>query len=155
MQKTIAQASALFFILSLVVSIASCADTVNNDFGPKESRIREINKSVQAQKYICDGIEEPVYYRGRKIYNGCHTRYYKYQSTTTGKMYKPKRKPVCQELGERPFTSENLAEIKRIEGELVVGYRQLRNRNFMWVGLMLLFMVIGSNADRIEEMLSK
>lgn len=155
MQKTIAQASALFFILSLVIGFASCADTVNNDFGPKEDRIREINKSVQAQKYICDDIPEPVYYRGRKIYNGCHTRYYKYQSTTSGKMYKPKRKPVCQELGERPFTSENLAEIKRIEGELVVGYRQLRNRNFMWVGLMFLFMMIGSNADRIDEMLSE
>ena len=139
--------------LTVVVGFASCVDTYNSEIGTRESRIRDINRSVQAQKYICDGIEEPVYYRGRKIYNGCHTRYYKYQSTTTGKMYKPKRKPVCQELGERPFTEENLAEIKRLRDEIKVEHNEWGNQNLMVLALLIFLFIVFCNSDLIDEKL--
>ena len=136
--------TAILLVLIPLYTCISCISTINNEMGGMEKEIRQINRSVQSQKWICDGIEEPVYYRGRKIYNGAFTRYYKYQSAKTGKMYRPKKKPVCQELGERPFTDENLERISFLrssikkEHEDLWHYRNLRNL-VLWILLFIFF----------------
>lgn len=138
--EKISMGSAIMLVIIPMIMVVSCIDTYNNEIGGLEQEIREVNRSVQSQMYICDGIEEPVYYRGRKIYNGCHTRYYKYQSTTTGQMYKPKRKPVCQELGERPFTGENLERIAQLKSERYKEGDDLWYRNLWFICLWIFFL---------------
>lgn len=149
--------STTLMIMLVVIPIwtfTSCVSTFNNPMGDREEEIRQINRSVQSQQWICDTIEEPVYYRGRKIYNGCHTRYHRYQSTTTGKMYRPKKKLLCQELGERPFTEENLDRIATLRKEIAqikddLNYRMLRNIG-IWIFLFLILVYI--SRDEIEDM---
>ena len=122
-----------------MVALVSCFDSFENDVGGIQERMRAINCSVESQQYICDGIEEPVYYRGRKIYNGNHTRYYKYQSVSTGEMYHPRHRPVCQELGERPFPPELLIELRNLEGARVRALEEGRNKV---LGLMVLWILV-------------
>jgi hypothetical protein len=68
-------------------------------------------------------------------------------------MYKPKRKPVCQELGERPFTEENLAEIKRLRDEIRVEHDEWAWQNITVLALLVLLFIVFCNADLIEEKL--
>jgi hypothetical protein len=154
MRDTIVNLGMLGILLTLLFGFVSCVDTVSSEINPREDRISEISASVEAQKWICDDIEEPVYYRGRKIYNGAHTRYFKYQSVKTGKMYKPKRQPVCQELGERPFTPQALAEIKKLEEEVRVEKDALRNQNIMVLIIFWLLVITILSSEWIEEKLS-
>ena len=132
--------SCLMLIVIPFVMVVSCIDTFNNDLGGIEDEIREINQSVESQQYVCDGIEEPVYYRGRKRYNGNHTRYYRYQSTTTGQMYRPRHRPICQELGERPFTEDNLERIAQLNSELCKEGDDLWYRNLWFILAWLFFL---------------
>ena len=133
----------LMFFLIPVYCFVSCVDTINNDKGAINDEIRQINRSVESQKWICDGIEEPVYYRGRKIYNGAHTRYYRYQSAKTGAMYRPKKKPVCQELGERPFTQDHYDRINALKAEMDVIDEKQKTKMWWCLGLWLFFTALG------------
>ena len=131
--------SCLMLIVIPFVMVVSCIDTFNNEIGGLDNEIQEINRSVQAQMYICDGIEEPVYYRGRRTYNGNHTRYHKYQSTTTGQMYRPRHRHICQELGERPFTEDNLERIAQLKSERYKEGDDLWYRNLWFICLWVFF----------------
>ena len=131
--------SAIMLVIIPMVMAVSCIDTFNNDLGGIEDEIREINQSVESQQYVCDGIEEPVYYRGRKRYNGNHTRYHRYQSTTTGQMYRPRHRHICQELGERPFTGENLERIAQLKSERYKEGDDLWYRNLWFICLWVFF----------------
>ncbi len=111
-------------IFLLPFGLLSCNVVIIAGIEPLEKEVRLIKNSVEAQKWICDSIEEPVYYRGRKVYNGNKTRYHRYQSCESGKYYKPKHKLNCQELGKRPFTEEKLKKISSLEGKIdSISYR--------------------------------
>ena len=89
-------------------------------------------------KLSCQGIEGEVIYKGRKVYNGVHTRYYKYQNVETNEMFKPKKKPHCVIVG---VSLKKLAEIEAKEKK-AYEERKRTESHINFVFLFLLSVVI-------------
>jgi len=77
----------IMFSLSVVQCTSSYSDyrTARREVGSVQSHI----------PLECNGMSELVYYRGRKMYHGAHTRYHRYVGAETGTLYRPKWMMQC------------------------------------------------------------
>ena len=73
------------------LSITQCTSSYS-DYRNARREVGSVQSHIPLQ---CNGMDELVYYRGRKIYHGAHTRYHRYVGVETGSLYRPKWMMQC------------------------------------------------------------
>ena len=73
------------------LSVTQCTSSYS-DYRNARKEVGSVQSHIPLQ---CNGMDELVYYRGRKLYNGAHTRYHRYVGVETGTLYRPKWMMQC------------------------------------------------------------